>query len=188
MSKYSFRGQQAGERILFFARHHFITLARNVTLVAILDAIILGITIAALLGAEMTLILALLILPIVVLQGYWIRKKFRNTYFIITDRRVLVSLQHSPFKVTLRSIKLNQIREVEFEVHGALGSMFKYGTLIIRSDLETEVTDYKKLIFKHLAYVMDLKFYLDKITTMLEEGKHQDELPPFVMKKKGQRY
>jgi hypothetical protein len=177
-----FFGQQNGENILFWGRKHWITLISRSLRQFIYSLVFIGLALAAAWLLQVSLFLATpFILAFIVSQVAYLTYKYKNTYLIITNRRVLISVQRSLLKRLLRSVKLNEIRETIYHLDGIAGTVFKYGKLSLLLRIDT--SDKQHLYFLDLKNVRDIKFYLDRILHMVENGQSGNQLPRYIKKK-----
>ena len=184
-----FYGQQSDEKILFFGRKHLITLIIRVLEMAFVFLCIMALFVGMFYLIQISLWLSILVaIPVGIFQGLLLYKKYKNTYFVITNRRIVVSLQKGFFRREMHSMKLGPSIESNFKTQGILGSFFQYGELGIDSEAEEKNKHESQLVFWDLYMAQDVKFYLDKIANLLEKGASEESLPVFIFAKKGQRY
>lgn len=185
---FHFQGQQTNEKILLLKHKHWLLIVYK-----IIKMLILTTFVSLVLWAIFTIFeidkLALLILVVSLIFlsfSFFIYFQYQKTYCLITNQRVILSIQRGLFSNKTRSINLNKIHETAFSLNGLFGSIFGFGKLTIESEIES--AENRQMTFENIAQVKDSKFFLDKIITLIEEGTPNDQLPIFIEAKRGKRY
>lgn len=73
---------------------------------------------------------ASLLLIVYLVFHYW---ESRQSYFMITNQRILNVVHHGMFQQKSIEITLNKVQNVQAEVRGFFPTLFKYGTVVIHT-------------------------------------------------------
>jgi len=137
-----FRGQMADEEIIAMSRKHWVTIVPEITLMTLFVGLS-AIAFTILQDPKVTLpaisepIYQLLIAGYVILSGYAVHKFFLNmiNYFtcivLVTNFRVIEMKKTLFIQDTKESIDIKQIQNIEFDQHGLVENLLKFGSLNI---------------------------------------------------------
>jgi hypothetical protein len=132
--KTQFSGQREGEKVVFVFRKHIITMWRG----------FFGLVFFGLAGFVPLMIVADnyrlvfvavggLIIGLLVFFYHWIGWYF--TIYIVTNQRIRQDVQKGLFKKSVVDVGVDKIQSAFVEINGFFSSMFKYGTIILHTQV-----------------------------------------------------
>jgi hypothetical protein len=134
MSKQDFPGQRPNEELDFVFRRHLISLSRG-ALVFVLLAII-GFLPLIIVPSNTNLIyigLGGLVIGAFILFRRWISWYF--SYYMVTSQRIRYNQQRGLFNRSVVELNFDKIDSVAVNTHGVLGSLLKYGTIVVHTQV-----------------------------------------------------
>ena len=192
---FRFPGQQTDEIILYVTRMHLFALIKNIFLItlgfgviAFSVAIITNFTAISLQLASMLVIVLILTVIFWLFASWWAFKVFRNTYFVITDRRLVKLGYTTPFTRYQSSLNLSEIQDSAATSKKIIEQILNIGTFYARSSAAA----LRDFWFEYLEYHVDVHNYINKLLYILRTNpKGAEELKnfrPFIPKPAGKRY
>lgn len=197
----SFYGQQTNERILFVVKPHTISLNVRMALLYLISIAILIIffTFGKLVEpVQGTLfMIGVIIAAFISLFGTYILKNShsRNITYI-TDRRIVRFEPTTLFATNIRTLSWDEVVKVKSYVPNMIWKQLAIGNISIHARSTTSVLNESDPILsvddieiRDVYYYRDLTNYIDKILyTYKQRPREMDEIRPFIVKPKGQRY
>ncbi len=192
---FRFSGQHTDEVILYVSRMHPIALIKNILLISLGFAIIAAFIaiVAGLITLPVEVLFLLPFLITVVIAGWlftlwWAYKVYRNTYFVITDRRLVKLGYTTPFTRYQSSLNLSEIQDSAATSRHVIEQLLNIGTFYARSS----AAGIRDFWFEYLEYHIDLHNYINKLLYMLRNDPNGAEalkvFRPFIPKPAWQRY
>ena len=132
--KEEFSGQRDGEQVILVFRRHPITMSKGIFVFVLLSLI--GFAPYAIMPSnEQLLFIAVtgVLVGIFVFFYHWISWYF--SIYILTNQRVRQNIQRGLFHKSVLDLDLDKIMSVYIDVHGFLASIFKFGTIIIHTQV-----------------------------------------------------
>lgn len=197
----SFYGQQTGERILFVVRSHLISINIRMFLLYLISIGILVIfyTFGKLIEPiQGTLfIIGFVIAAFIAFVGTYILKNSqgRNLTYI-TDRRIVRFEPTTLFATNIRTLSWDEVVKVKTYVPNMIWKQLAIGNVAVHARSTARLSDDSDPILtvddieiRDVYYYRDLGNYIDKILfTYKQKPKEMNELRPFIVKPKGERY
>lgn len=197
----TFYGQQTNEKILYVVRPHPISVDIRITLLYLISIVVLIIfyTFGKLIGPihGILTIIGLIIGALISVIGTYILKNSqgRNITYI-TDRRIVRFEPTTVFATNIRTLSWDEVVKVKTYVPNMIWKQLAIGNISVHARSTTSVLNETDPILsvddieiKDVYYYRDLCNYIDKILyTYKQKPKEMDEIRPFVVKPKGQRY
>jgi hypothetical protein len=197
----SFYGQQTGEKILYVVRPHPISINIRMFLLYLISIGVLIIfhTFGKLIEPiQGTLtIIGFIIAAFISFVGTYILKNSqgRNITYI-TDRRIVRFEPTTVFATNIRTLSWDEVVKVKTYVPNMIWKQLAIGNISIHARSTTSVINdadpvlsVDDIEIKDVYYYRDLCNYIDKILyTYKQKPREMDEIRPFVVRPKGQRY
>jgi hypothetical protein len=197
-SKFSFSGQQEGERIISTITPHKIALiigyikAVGVSILFLICFVSLGRITSVFVATGILISIFTLVIGILICNSLYLK---RITY--ITDRRIIRFEPSNIFVINSRSLTWDNILKVKTFPTNFLFRLMNIGSVIVHS--KTTLTGDNSpnqilignddIILKSVYFYKDFGNYIDKIIYLYSHDKNGLEtMRPFVGKKRGQRY
>jgi len=196
-----FYGQQTNERILFVVKPHPISANVRMFFLYIIAIVILVIfyTFGKLIEPVQTtlFIVGVIIAAFISFIGTYILKNSqgRNITYI-TDRRIVRFEPTTLFATNIRTLSWDEVVKVKTYVPNMLWKQLAIGNISIHARSTTSVLNETDPVLsvddieiKDVYYYRDLCNYIDKILyTYKQKPKEMNEIRPFVLRPKGERY
>jgi len=196
-----FYGQQTGERILYVVRPHSLSINIKILLfyligIGIATAFyVFGLLIPTVHG--IFFVTGLVVAVIISFLGTYVLKnsQARNITYI-TDRRIVRFEPTTLFATNIRTLSWDEVVKVKTYVPNMLWKQLAIGNVAVHARSTARLSDDTKpsltvddIEIKDVYYYRDLGNYIDKILfTYKQKPKEMDEIRPFLLKPKGQRY
>lgn len=192
---FRFSGQHADEIILYATRMHPFALIKNIFLLSIGFSIVaIVLAIAATVVPQTGNITRLLMLGsiFVVLAWlfalWWTYRVYRNTYLVVTDRRLVKLGYTTPFTRYQSSLNFSEIQDSAATSRHVIEQLLNIGMFYARSSAAA-LHDFW---FEYLEYHIDLHNYLNKLLYTLrthpDGAQELKAFRPFIPKPAGKRY
>lgn len=197
----SFYGQQTGERILFVVRSHLISINIRMFLLYLISIGILiifytfGKLIEPIQGT-LTIIGFIIAVFIAFVGTYILKNSQGRNLTYITDRRIVRFEPTTLFATNIRTLSWDEVVKVKTYVPNMIWKQLAIGNVAVHARSTARLSDDSDPILtvddieiRDVYYYRDLGNYIDKILfTYKQKPKEMDELRPFVVKPKGERY
>lgn len=134
LMKKQFPGQRDDEQVVFVFRRHPIVITKGI--IAFIIITVLGFVPFIIVPSNQHLLFVAAIaafIGLLVLFYHWIGWYF--SVYIVTNQRIRQSRQKGFFNKSVVDLGLNKIQSAYVEVQGLLGSLLKYGTIILHTQV-----------------------------------------------------
>lgn len=197
-----FYGKQTEEKILYVVRAHplatIMGLAKIylIAVVVSLALIIIGIQVASLSGVFITTGIVLFLLIIVIGTKIVLDWESREIAYI-TDRRLVRFEPTTLFATNSRTLSWDEVVKVKTYPSNFIFKQMAIGNVVIHArtsirtaeDTPIDTVTADDIEIKDVYYYRDLGNYIDKILfTYKQKPSEIDNIKPFVLKPKGERY
>lgn len=162
--KGQFPGQRDDEEVIFVFRRHPIVLTKGLLALVILSAV--GFVPYIIVPSNQHLLFVAvggILVGAFVFFYHWIGWYF--SVYIVTDQRIRQSVQKGFFRKSVVDLGLDKILSAYVDVRGVLGSLLKYGTII----LHTQVGD------MHIKKVASAEAVYGKIQEEIGKVEYEDQ-------------
>ena len=176
--KKDFDWQYSDEKLLFKSHEHlFSFLVDKTHIFAVYAVLWLVLSVAVSLLSGMILFWWLTFLVVAFLWLLYLTVLYRNTWLIITPRRLVKLTQNGLFKKRRRELKLMDIKATDAK-KSVIGTFLWYTELTIKWT-ESDTSIY----FKGIAWGQDIANYIWRIIDYIKTNGHEDEISRYVPKK-----
>ncbi len=175
----SFSWQAKDEKILYFGREFLLSFVARYFYIIFGIFIISLILIGIFYVLKIYIAIALLILWLILTIIFFVII-YKNTYFIITNKRLLKFVRSWFFSEHVKELKLDQINELTFERNWFLKKLFNFGNIkIVWKDREAVMW----VIW--LKYPDEIVQYISRLKDFIKENPdfEIDKLLPFIPRK-----
>jgi len=197
----SFYGQQTNERILFVVRPHPISVNVRMVFLYMISALILIIfyTFGKLIEPiHVTLFIAGVVIAAFTsfVGTYILRNSHERNITYITDRRIIRFEPTTLFATNIRTLSWDEVVKVKTYVPNMIWKQLAIGNISIHARSTTSVVSESEPVLsvddieiRDVYYYRDLCNYIDKILyTYKQKPAEMNEIRPFILKPKGERY
>ncbi len=188
LSKIHFRGKEPNEPVVMLLRRHKVALGKQVFgflggAVLIVVAYFLlrnyaewfSDTTSIAYGAIVIVMSLVMLYLLLFMYHAWV--DFYLDVWIVTNERIIATDQQGLFHRVTSELRLDRIQDVSSSTRGPFATLFKYGTVQIRTASEED-----KFLFNEIAHpeivartILELhKKYIDKNQHMQVHGTHQE--------------
>lgn len=197
----TFYGQQTNEKILFVVRPHPISVHIRMALLYLISigVLIIFYTFGKLIGpihGTLTIIGFIIALFISFVGTYVLKNSQGRNITYITDRRIVRFEPTTLFATNIRTLSWDEVVKVKTYVPNMIWKQLAIGNVSIHARSTTSVINdadpvlsVDDIEIRDVYYYRDLCNYIDKILyTYKQKPREMDEIRPFVVKPKGERY
>lgn len=133
IEEFSFEGQEPDEKVLLATHQHPLTFTKE-SFVLIVSILILVVVfyLQSGLGGIFTYVFILLF----IINGYMMLKRYviwRNSVYVVTDKRLIAVEQKGFFKRKMTEANLDKVQNVSHEIDGFWQTIFNFGNVIIQT-------------------------------------------------------
>lgn len=171
-----FEGKEEQEDVMLVLHRHWLTLGVQISAV-----IMLGFLPFVLLLVLSSVIVKFNLIPIfsffwvIYYMGLWywlfyVVTMYQLDNWVVTNRRIVDSLQHGFFNRRIAELHLEKIQDVSYKVEGLIPTFFNYGTV----EIQTAGTEHK-FFFDQIPNPQGVKDVIMEL--IIEEEKKEEEIP-----------
>ena len=173
-----FEGQYSDEKLLFKSHEHMFSFLIDKThIFAIYIVLWIVLAVTMFLGTGMILFWWIIFLFVLFLWLLYLSVLYRNTWLIITPRRIIKLTQNWLFKKRRRELKLMDIKATDAK-KSVIWTFLWYTELTIKWT-ESDASVY----FKWIAWGQDVANYIGRIIDYIKTNGHEEEISRYVPKK-----
>ena len=179
-----FPGQAKDEKILFFAREHWIEAIRsNRVGFNLILFLIIWIVLLDLIFPDYMRAINLVGILLIVAVGLYILMRHHNTFLIITNKRVLKQVKTAIFSIHKKEIRLDQIVQAVYSKKWIWENLLKFGSIKIVATAK-EAT----LWFRWISLPDEVVAYISRLRDFLAQNPDVNisQIRPFITRR--QRY
>jgi membrane protein YdbS with pleckstrin-like domain len=136
---HSFEGQEPGEKIVLFLRRHPFVIVIRIVGVLVAYMFIAGVILAfgdyvVAYNLQIPLLFLLSLFTLIVwCHIFYAFTMYTLDVWIVTDRRVIDSNQHSFFNRTVAELRLSKIQDIYIDTKGPIQTFLNFGNLFIQT-------------------------------------------------------
>ena len=173
-----FRWQYSDEKLLFKSHEHILSFFFDKTHIGIFYLVLSGVLWCIVWYFTGLMFLWIIVgLLVVAFYCFYLFILFKNTWLIITPRRVVKLTQNWLFKKRRRELKLLDIKATD-------AKKWVIGTFLWYSELTIKWTEWDASIyFKWIAWGQDVSNYINRVIDYIKTNGHEDEISRYVPKK-----
>lgn len=173
-----FEGQYSDEKLLFKSHENMLSFFFDKSHVFVVYIVLWGIVAGASIYITTSIILGILaFIFICFLYTAYMSVLFRNTWIIITPRRVIELTQNGLLKKHRRELKLMDIKATSAK-RWVIGTIFWFSELTIKWTEEDA-----NIYFKGIKWWSDIANYVSRIIDYIKTNGHEQEISRYVPKK-----
>lgn len=173
-----FEWQYSDEKLLFKSHEHMFSFLIDKTHVLVVY-LVLGVVLSIALSyaTSMVFLWGIIFLVVLLLWFWYLSILYKNTWLIITPRRLIKLTQNWLFKKRRRELKLMDIKATDAK-KSVIGTFLWYTELTIKWT-ESDASIY----FKGIAWGQDIANYIWRVIDYIKTHGSSDEISRYVPKK-----
>ncbi|KKP88069.1 MAG: hypothetical protein UR93_C0023G0023 [Berkelbacteria bacterium GW2011_GWA2_35_9] len=158
---FTFEGQEEDESVLLVTHQHPLTFTKEsfILIISILILVIIFYLQSGLGG-----IFSYVFIVLLLINGYLMLKRYiiwRNSVYVITDKRLIAVEQKSFFRRVMTEANLDKVQNVAHEINGFWQTIFNYGNVIIQTGGYSE----KNMVLEQIHHPLAIQQKIMKIAS-----------------------